>query len=77
MSTLGQQIRKARIDRRWTQQDLLRATGLSQRYLSAVELDKVDPRLSVVRRIARALGVPIEYLVDLNEPEEEEEAYAA
>lgn len=76
MTTLGQNIVKARVDKRMKQQDLLHKTGLSQRYLSAVENDKVDPRISVVRRIARALGVTVDaLLVDLDA--DEDDAHAA
>jgi transcriptional regulator with XRE-family HTH domain len=64
--SLGQEIQKARIDKHWNQQDLLRATGLSQAYLSAVERDKVDPRVSIVKRIARALGVTMDRLVPID-----------
>lgn len=63
MTTLGQNIVKARIDKRMKQQDLLQRSGLSQRYLSAVENDKVDPRISVVQRIARALEVTVNDLL--------------
>ena len=63
MSTFGQNVVKARVEKRWKQKDLQEATRLSQRYLSAVEHDKVDPRLSTVRRIARALNVSIDTLV--------------
>lgn len=63
MATLGQNIVKARVDNRMKQQDLWQKAGLSQRYLSAVENDKVDPRISVVRRIARALGVSVDALL--------------
>jgi DNA-binding XRE family transcriptional regulator len=45
------------------QKDLREISGLSQRYLSAVEHDKVDPRLSIAQRIATALGVPLCTLV--------------
>lgn len=74
MATLGQNIVKARVDKRMKQQDLLHKTGLSQRYLSAVENDKVDPRISVVRRIAKALGVTVN---DLLPDEDEDDAHAA
>ena len=43
MSTFGQNVVKARVEKRWKQKDLQEATRLSQRYLSAVEHDKVDP----------------------------------
>ena len=71
MATLGQNIVKARIDKRMKQQDLLLKSGLSQRYLSAVENDKVDPRISVVRRIARALGVTVNDLLPADDDEED------
>ena len=60
--SLGKEIKKARIDKGWQQKDLQEATGLSQKYLSQVELDKVDPRLSIVKRIAHALGVSMDTL---------------
>lgn len=37
-------------------------TGLSQKYLSAVELDKAQPSFDVVKRIARVLGVSLDTL---------------
>ena len=60
--SLGKEIKKARIDKGWKQQDLQVATGLTQKYLSAVELDKAHPSFDVVKRIARALGVSLDTL---------------
>jgi transcriptional regulator with XRE-family HTH domain len=60
--SLGKEIKKARIDKGWKQQDLQVATGLSQKYLSAVELDKAQPSFEVVKRIGRALGVSLDTL---------------
>ena len=60
--SLGKEIKKSRIDKGWQQKDLQEATGLSQKYLSQVELDKVDPRFSIVKRIAHALGVSMDTL---------------
>ena len=60
--SLGKEIKKARIDKGWKQQDLQAATGLSQKYLSAVELDKAQPSFTVVKRIARALRVSLDTL---------------
>lgn len=65
--TLGAEIKKARADKGWQQRDLQRATHLSQTYLSKIELDKVDPRFSVVRRIAHALGVSLDQLAQHDE----------
>ena len=68
MGTLGQNIIKARVDRRMKQKDLLGKADLSQRYLSALEHDKVDPRLSVLVRLADALEVSLDYLAGRTEP---------
>jgi transcriptional regulator with XRE-family HTH domain len=65
--SLGKEIKKARIDKGWKQQDLQAATGLSQKYLSAVELDKAQPSFDVVKRIARALGVSLDTLAKEDE----------
>lgn len=62
MMSLGREIRKARIDKGWKQKELKEATGLSQKYLSEIERDAVDPRWSIVRRIARALDVSLDQL---------------
>ena len=69
--SLGKEIKKARIDKGWKQQDLQAATGLSQKYLSAVELDKAQPSFDVVKRIACALRVSLDTLA-----KEDEEATA-
>jgi transcriptional regulator with XRE-family HTH domain len=55
--SLGTAIKKARIDKQWKQKDLVAATKLSQQYLSEIESDKVDPRVSILLRVACALGV--------------------
>ena len=62
MASLGREIKKARIERGWRQKDLRAATGLSQKYLSEIECDKVDPRLSIVKRIATALCISLDVL---------------
>lgn len=63
MPSLGQQIKVARARKGWQQQQLAAATGLSQKYLSQIEHDHVDPRVSIVTRLAQALGVGIDALV--------------
>jgi transcriptional regulator with XRE-family HTH domain len=65
--SLGTAIKKARIDKRWKQKDLQEATQLSQKYLSEVESDKVDPRVSIVMRIAHALDVSPNVLLEWEE----------
>lgn len=60
--SLGTQIKKARIDRGWQQKHLVERSGLDQRMVSAMEWDRVDPRLSKVLKIAVALEVSLDVL---------------
>ena len=68
MSTLGKEIKKARIEQGLKQKDLQVLTGLSQKYLSEIENDVVDPRVSVLKKIAQALQVSTDSLLSLDEP---------
>lgn len=63
MTTLGREIKKARAQLGWKQQDLQAATGLSQKYLSRIENDKADPSFAVVVRIARVLGMSVDAIL--------------
>jgi DNA-binding XRE family transcriptional regulator len=63
MNTLGQVIRKARIDFNMSQRELQRAIGMSQKQLWAIEYDRVDPRWSTVVKIARVLKLPLDDMV--------------
>jgi transcriptional regulator with XRE-family HTH domain len=68
MSTLGKEIKKARIDQDLKQKELQERTGLSQKHLSQIENDAVDPRASVLKKIAQALHVSTDSLLGLNVP---------
>lgn len=69
--TLGQNIRKAREEKKLTQQELATQIGLrgedAGAYISRIEADQQEPRIKRTRRIAQALGVSLEALI----PEEE------
>lgn len=76
MMHFSRESKKTRSAKGWKQQDLQVATGLSQKYLSQIELDKVDPRFSIVKRIARALAVSLDTLAkDEDAPVSEPEAH--
>jgi transcriptional regulator with XRE-family HTH domain len=70
MSTLGKEIKKARIDQGLKQKELKERTGLSQKYLSQIENDAVDPRVSVLKKIAQALQVSTDSLLGLDAVEQ-------
>jgi transcriptional regulator with XRE-family HTH domain len=65
MTTIGKEIKKARIEKGLKQKDLQAMTGLSQKHLSQIENDAVDPGASVLRKIALALGVSADTLLGI------------
>ncbi len=53
----GHKLRRLRIQRALSQQDLERATGIAQSTISNLELGNRPARLSTIRKLAEALGV--------------------
>jgi transcriptional regulator with XRE-family HTH domain len=58
-----------RQDRGITQADLAEAAGVTQRMISAYEVENAQPPLSVLPALARALGISVDSLVDGVPPE--------
>ena len=61
---IGRSVRVKRVARFWTQKQLAREAGISQKALSKIENDEVEPRFSTIIRLAKALGVDPSELVD-------------
>lgn len=55
----GKNIRKARVSREWSQEDLAEATGLDRTYVSGIERGTRNPTLTVVDKFSKALGVDL------------------
>lgn len=53
-----------RLQNGWSQAELARRAETSQSYIARLERGQVDPQVSTVRKIARALGVPVAALVE-------------
>ena len=67
-SRFGQLLRQARNDREITLQELSSKSDVSITYLSDLERGKLtNPTLEIVRRVAAALGVSLNDLLELNE----------
>jgi transcriptional regulator with XRE-family HTH domain len=71
--TVGARIKRLREKRGWTQQELGQKVGIRYETINRLEnRPGVEPRLSVARDLARALGVSLDYLAgtydDLDEP---------
>lgn len=64
---IGQRIRTARTDYGMSQAELARRVGIKPQSLNAIELGRLDPKASLVRRIAQVLRVGGEYLLCLTD----------
>jgi len=61
---MSSSIKKHRLLRGWSQSRLARESGVSQTYISELEAGKWTPNISVLRKLAVALGVPVSALLD-------------
>jgi XRE family transcriptional regulator, aerobic/anaerobic benzoate catabolism transcriptional regulator len=69
LAALGDRVRELRARRGMTRKILAKDSGVSERYLAQLETGKGNASLGILRRIARALNVPLEALVaDAPEP---------
>lgn len=60
---LGENIRRIRLAKDMTQGDLCRKLEVDRAYMSNIESGKKNPTLSTIERIAKALRVSIEELM--------------
>lgn len=63
MAHPGDRIRAAREKRRWTQDQLASAAGISKGFLSDIENDKRNISSESALKIADALGISLDYLL--------------
>lgn len=61
--SLGQRIRKRRLELKLTQQQLAKALDLTSQHISAIEQDKRTPSLASLAKMAEELGVSVDYLI--------------
>jgi transcriptional regulator with XRE-family HTH domain len=70
--TLGDRIKRERERRGWSQNELARRAQVRQAQLSEVESGKRhDMMASILRRIARTLGVSMDYLAGMYDDKSE------
>jgi len=69
LSALGDRVRELRARRGMTRKILAKDSGVSECYLAQLETGQGNASLAILRRIARALNVPLEALV-ADAPEE-------
>lgn len=61
---VGVNVRRLRVDRGWSQEELAFECGLHRTYISGVERGVRNPTVLVVHEIATALGVPAAKLLE-------------
>ena len=60
----GARLKSARLNCRWTLQQLADMTYLSKSHLSAIENGRSDPSMEVAIKLSRALGVSLDALAN-------------
>jgi XRE family aerobic/anaerobic benzoate catabolism transcriptional regulator len=68
LSLLGERVRAWRNENAMTRKALAQASGVSERYLAQLEAGEGNISVLLLRKVARAMGVPVESLVREDEP---------
>ena len=63
LSRLGDRVRAWRTEHGMTRKTLSKASGVSERYLAQLEAGEGNISVLLLRKVARAMGVPVENLV--------------
>jgi DNA-binding XRE family transcriptional regulator len=71
-SSRSSSVALLRLQKGWSQAELAKRASTSQSYIARLELGNVDPQISTVIKIARALGVTIAAVVEAISPEDEQ-----
>ncbi len=61
---LAMKLRRLRAEKGWTQQALAERARVSLGYVSRLESGHYDPKVSTLKKLAKALGVPVSALVE-------------
>ena len=67
---IGEKITKLKKSKKLSQTDLAKITGISRDAISKYERNEVVPSVDYAKRIADALGVSLDYLVNDSDQEE-------
>src|ERR687896_732467 len=63
LGRLGERVRAWRTEHGMTRKSLAAASGVSERYLAQLEAGRGNISVLLLRRVARAMSVPVEHLV--------------
>jgi transcriptional regulator with XRE-family HTH domain len=65
LDVLGRRVNELRVARNLSQEELAGRAGLDRTYVSAIERGKANPTLIVLLRLAQALDVSLDALVEV------------
>lgn len=68
-TTFGERLREIRDEKGWSQSDLAKKLGTTKQMISCYELNQRSPRIELVRKYAKALDKPVDYLLGDTEAE--------
>ena len=54
---LGEELRKARLQAKWSQERLAEEAGISRNYVSLLELNRKSPTVDTLLAVCQALGI--------------------
>ncbi|MEQ1718803.1 MAG: helix-turn-helix transcriptional regulator [Hyphomicrobium sp.] len=61
---VGENVRRIRLKKGWTQERFAEVSGISQQYISSLESGRRNPTVVTLHELAQALGVsPVELLM--------------
>jgi transcriptional regulator with XRE-family HTH domain len=61
---VGVRVQKLRTVRKLSQEALAKRAGISRGYLARLEIGRHDPTVTTLRKLAKALGVPVTALLE-------------
>jgi len=63
METLGERIRRLRLEKNISQRNLAKMVGTSPGLISFIERDRNKPNYRIIGRLAKVLGISTDYLI--------------
>jgi transcriptional regulator with XRE-family HTH domain len=64
MPVTGQNVRRLRVEKGWSQEDYADRAGIHRTYVSDIERGRRNPTITVVERLAKALTIEPGRLLD-------------
>lgn len=61
---LGQNVRRLRLEKGWSQEDYADRAGIHRTYVSDIERGARNPTITVVEKLAKPLGVRVGVLLE-------------